>query len=475
MGEPMKTSILMTMVLTASRLAHATPADLAQMRTSDFLMGTAETGCQPKGLRSDARGEYAYVAEMCGKKIDGKRVATVSIFNIKTMRLEKTVITPSGPTTGILGNTEVNFTLDQDYVLAARAEGPRDATAVYPGQGMITVIDTESKRIKEFIPLKGTGSKIIEMRPYVHAEGNRQIVYVANYFSDDISILDVTGMGNDSALKNDARNIGKIKLYSAFANPRSHFSAIAPRGISFTPDGRYALVDASTTGSIFIVDSVSHKQIAELAPIPDSVGAVPLRQQVNGKSMNVRHIVMTKDGSMVYLSHMRGDAVSRISVSKLIAAAKESAANGQGVLPASVWPSLLIPFANGKSLIKVPHYPKDQPPLYTADGRTISVAGKDWDLARPNTIVLDPSNERYLYVSCRTDTDPDYNKFNTKTRGKVDIIDTHTGEVIFTLVGGSQPTALEITPDNGTLISGGFKDATLYFFDMKKLISIYEN
>lgn len=460
-----KSVIALAMMMSISGAAQATPAELAAMQTSDFLLGTAGTGCQPKGLRSDAKGEFAYVAEMCGKKVNNVRVATVTIFNLKTLKLEKTIITPSGPTKGILGNTEVSFTLDQDYVLAARAEGPAIG-GVYPGQGMITVIQTDQQAIKEFIPVRGTGSKIIEMRPYVTSEGKRQLVYVANYFSDDISVLDVTGVGADTTTNNDKRFIKKIKLHSMFRKKTSGASQIAPRGIAFTPDGRYALVDASETGSIFVVDAVNHRQLAELAPIPVDLGSVPLRQQFYGdKSMNVRHVIMTKDGSMVYLSHMRGDKISRISVPKLIAKALSLNALGQSVIPSEFWHDLIVPFANGKQLISVQHYPKDHPQF----------SNRDWDMARPNTIVLDPVNERYLYVSCRTDTNPDYRIYDARTKGKVDIIDTKTGEEIFTLVGGSQPTALEATPDNRLLISGGFKDDKLYFFDLKKLISIYEN
>ena len=85
----------LALVMTFSGLAHANQADLNQMRTSDFLMGKAATGCQPKGLKSDSKGEFAYVAEMCGKKINNVREATVSIFNLRTMKLEKTILPQS--------------------------------------------------------------------------------------------------------------------------------------------------------------------------------------------------------------------------------------------------------------------------------------------------------------------------------------------------------------------------------------------
>ncbi len=460
-----KPLITIAALMSLSSFTHASPRDLQSLHTSDFLLATAPTGCQPKGLKSDSDGRYAYVAEMCGKKINGVRVATVSVYNLKTMQLEKTIVTPSGAQHGIIGNAEVTFTLDKKYVLASRVEAD-SAMKIFPGQGMITAIDTEDQAIKEFIPVNGSGTKIIEDRPMV-AGDSRQIVYVANYFSDDISVLDVSDLAGDQSTNGTKHFLTKIRLHSAFvpANARG-ITKIGPRGIAFTPDGHYAVIDNSTTGSLFVVDAVSHRQIAELGPIPENLGSVPARQQQNGKamSMNVRHIVLTKDGKTAYLSHMRGDAVSRISVERLISMAIQTKEHGESVIPSENWERLLIPFANGKSVIKIPHYPSDHP----------NFANQDWDLVRPNTIVLDPINNRYLYISCRTDTNENYNIFSESTHDKVDILDTQTGEVIFSFVGGSQPTALEITPDNSMLISGGFKDSKLYFFDLRKLLNIYE-
>ncbi|MNL22025.1 hypothetical protein D3C87_1433430 [compost metagenome] len=228
--------------------------------------------------------------------------------------------------------------------------------------------------------------------------------------------------------------------------------------MAFTSDGKYAIILATETGSLIVVDSVNHKQIAEVEPIP---------QTTFGRQVNVRHIVTTLDGKMAYLSHMKGNAVSRISVDKLIAGALSVQKAGKKTLPASFWNQILIPFktAQGpKDFLVLENYPKDHP----------NFPGKKWDLAHPNTIVLDPVNNRYLYVSHRTTTNIDYTIIDPKIKGKVDVIDTYTGEVIISLVGGSQPTALEVSPDNGTLISGGFKDDKLYFFDLKKIIDIYE-
>lgn len=459
----MKAVLALSAVCMLAGVAQATPADLAKMKTSDFLMATGPVGCQAKGMKADAQGDYLYVAEMCGaldpktrkaiRDENNNRIASVSVYNLKTLQLEKIIKTPRGALQGIIGNTEVDMTIDDKFVLVARAESDSTTPVYGGGAGMVTAIDARTHEVSKHIPVNGSGAKTIMRRPFVQGEGSRQIVYVANYFTDDVSILDVTNLERTPGVRGDTAFIKKVKMKSAFINPAKRGYKIAPRGMAFTPDGKYAIILATETGSILVMDAVRHEQIAELPPMPTSIA---------GREVNVRHIVTTLDGEIAYLSHMRGNAISRIDVRRLVAMAQT--AGGQ-VLPQSAWNQLLIPFANGKKLIDVIKYPKDHP----------NFAGKTWEFADPNTIVLDPVNNRYLYVSNRTRSAKDYNIIDKNIKGKIDVIDTHTGEIIFTLAGGAQPTALEVSPDNKILISAGFKDETIYFYDLEKMLSIYES
>ncbi|MEK7357339.1 MAG: hypothetical protein AAB250_12880, partial [Bdellovibrionota bacterium] len=210
----MKHALALSALYLLTGSAQATPADLAKMKTSDFLLSTGPTGCQAKGMKADAKGDYLYVAEMCGaldpvtrkaiKDANGNRVASVSMYNLRTLKLEKIIQTPRGALKGIIGNTEVDMTIDDKYVLVARAES--DGTApLYPGgAGMVTAIRSDTHEVAKYIPVNGSGAKTIMRRPFVQGEGNRQIVYVANYFSDDISILDVTNLETIQGMRADA-------------------------------------------------------------------------------------------------------------------------------------------------------------------------------------------------------------------------------------------------------------------------------
>jgi DNA-binding beta-propeller fold protein YncE len=453
----LKASVAFMAGLSYSFLAQASQADLNQYKTTDFLLATAPTGCQPKGMKVDAKSKYLFVAEMCGRILPEtkQRVPSMSVYDMTSFRLERIVQTPAGSDVGILGNTEVEMSANDHYVYVARAEGDAK-TKVYPGMGMVTVVDSESLKIAKLIPDGGAGAKTITRRPFLRNDSS-EIIYVSNYFSDDISVMDVTNMQNDGNMDGRALYKGKIKLTSAFThvNP-NHGYRIAPRGLAFTNDGKYAIALATETGSLIIIDSVHHRQLIELAPMSPKIA---------GRQVNVRHIVLTKDGHTAYLGHMSGNGVSRISVDKLIQIAVQGAGEGKTQLSADTWEQILIPFPGNRKFLVLEDYPKDHP----------NFPGKKWRLAHPNTIALDPVNNRYLYVSFRTTSNANYEIIDLNIKGKVDVLDTQTGQVIFSFVGGAQPTALEVTPDNKTLISAGFKDSTLYFFDLAKLIRIYEN
>ena len=442
--------------------AHASLSDLKNIPSKSFLLSTANTGCMPKGVKVDPVGRYLFVAEMCGK-IDPStkvRVPTASIFDMQSRTLTETLVTPVGMRKdGILANTEVEFSFDEKWAMITRAEGD-SGSEVFKNQALLTIVNNDTHKIAKYVPLRGAGAKIIAARPLVSDDSeSKQIVYVANYFSDDLSLVDVTDLKDDGNLDGTSHFKGRVSLATNFKNPASKGYFIAPRGIAFTPDGKYALILATETGSLIIVDSVKHQQIAEIAPIDAKTA---------GRDLNVRHIVVSHNGRIAYLSHMRGNAISRINMLKLISTIKSLPKKGKDVtLPSSLWDELLIPFKTSegeKKIMVLEDYPFDHP----------NFAGKKWSLAHPNTIVLDPIRNRYLYVSHRTTSDRDYTKVDPSIMGKIDIIDTEKDKLVYTLVGGSQPTALDVSRDGKTLISSGFMNDKLYFFDVGKILETYE-
>jgi hypothetical protein len=441
---------------------YANISDLKNLFTKDFLISTASTGCMPKGIKVDPIGSSLYVAEMCGKfdPSTKKQIASASIFDLSKRSLVKTLKTPKGATQdGILGNTEVTFSLDEQWGLISRAEGDSNSE-IFKNFGLLNVVNIETQKIAKYIPLYGSGSKIIATRPYLKADSKReQIIYVANYFSDNISVVEISKIKDNGNVDGSESFMKLINLNTNYKNPRSSGYLIAPRGIAFSSDGKYAFVLASETGSLIVVDAVKHLQIAELAPISS---------KTTGRELNLRHIVVSNSGETAYLSHMRGNAISRINLSKLIETIDALPRKGKDVtLPESLWDELLIPFktAKGKEKILIlEDYPVDHP----------NFSGKKWLFSHPNTIVLDPLRNRYLFVSSRTTTNSDDSRVDPKIMGKIDIVDLKNDKLVFSLVGGVQPTALEVSSDSKMLISAGLINDMLYFFDLKKIIDLYE-
>ena len=54
------------------------------------------------------------------------------------------------------------------------------------------------------------------------------------------------------------------------------------------------------------------------------------------------------------------------------------------------------------------------------------------------------------------------------------MFNTKKDRLVFSLVGGAQPTALEVSGDGARLFSAGLINDRLYFYDLKKIIDLYE-
>jgi len=84
----------------------------------------------------------------------------------------------------------------------------------------------------------------------------------------------------------------------------------------------------------------------------------------------------------------------------------------------------------------------------------------------PNTIVLSP-DKNILFVSCRG---ADYSSTNYYIPGpewgSILLFDTHNGQMLDAIIGGNQPTALNISPDGHRLVFSDFLDERLEFYNI---------
>lgn len=473
--------------------------------TSDFFLGAIRTGSMPKGAEVSPDGQWVLTSNFAQPTVtavdlealaEWRRAhpdAWFSSDSRTTSSLERwlgllgvpddqvderletldageivtTIATPFGYQGAVTGNVEIAFVEGTTWALVTQLE--RQALR---GIGQVTVIDTTTLEVVAEIPTEGRGSKVIAVAPTVDAEG-RRVVYVANWFSNDISVIRI----DEELLRREveayvpgrlSRDLHVRQIRLVTSNPhRTDPFPIAPRGVAFTHDGRYALVAGFNSRTLIIVDAQRHVQVAEVAPVPPEIGASALR-----------HIVMSEDGRTAYVSLMSSDVVLAIDVAALI----ERVEAARGAEPPSYVTAVLesrdgedVPVLGTSVWHDVLLYSVDVDLYSQEHTRPASLRGRTTSAADPNTIVLDPRpGNRYLYVSCRTTKGYPPRDGVYDWDGKIDVVDTRTGRVIFSLVGGEEPMGLTITPDGRTLISSDFRGSRVRFYDVGLLTDIYE-
>jgi DNA-binding beta-propeller fold protein YncE len=88
----------------------------------------------------------------------------------------------------------------------------------------------------------------------------------------------------------------------------------------------------------------------------------------------------------------------------------------------------------------------------------------------PNTIDLDPS-ELILAVSCRGPNNPASYILRSPEPGEVRLFDARDGSLLGRVVGGAQPTGLDISPDGKLLAFSNFQDANVELYDISGLVA----
>lgn len=464
--------------LSIALASHA--AVLREHSTSEFKLGSIRVGRQPKGMEITPDGQKLFIANLMGELVNGTYKASVDVIDMNRRVRTNTILTPTNPRIGpigIIGNAEVAIPSDGRFVLISRTEGKKEAE-VYD-RAMLNVIDPETEKVLAYVPLASSGAKIIAIRP--DADPRNAVAYVTNWFTEDISVVSMKEIYEQVQPGMTPRLLPKallkrISMRSAWPNPQKESNRkpgdtrdldqfkLAPRGVAFTADGRYAIAVGYASGTLFVLDARTHQVIAETEPVPDVVDGV----QIPG-ALNLRHIIISEDGKTAYLSHMRGDSISAVDIESLVQEAEHSRQKGKiAQLRDGVWSRILKTWGSGTSqFVRVNQYPNEMKGLKNILGR-VAV----YERAEPNTILLDRTN-RYLFISCRSSA-RDSKGYIIHQYGKVDILDTQTGNLVISLLGGLSPTALAISKDNRTLVSSGFEDQSLHFFDFERIRETYE-
>ena len=204
---------------------------------------------------------------------------------------------------------------------------------------------------------------------------------------------------------------------------------------------------------------------------------------------------LSADGSALFSSNWTGGTVTRIDLtSGLVADSYEVGEVPRGLYATADGRSLFVAgFGDGDlrrieletGKVEVIHdstgalrhivADEERGVLYVSDLRHAKIlrvdletlAVTEWASTRPkpNTIHLSPDG-RVLFVSCRGPNNPESYLDPGPEWGAVLLLDTATGELLDAIVGGNQPTGLDLSADGSLLVFSDFIDNRLNLYDV---------
>jgi DNA-binding beta-propeller fold protein YncE len=218
----------------------------------------------------------------------------------------------------------------------------------------------------------GEWSKVIAYLP------QQDLLAVSNWLSNNVTIID----------------------YASAKIVHTLGGLVVPRGLAFTPDGKALAVASFDGGFLTEFDTQTWTRTKTLQR---PAGAAP------------RHIVVTGDGKLYYVSDMARDEVLKVD----------------------------------QATFKILHvYP-----------------------TRQNTNSIDLSSDgRLLAISCRGPNNAGGYLLRSPSGGFVMIYDTRTDELVATIEGGLQPTGLDISNDDKLLAFSNFQDPTVEIYSLEGLL-----
>ncbi|MBN1411459.1 MAG: beta-propeller fold lactonase family protein [Spirochaetales bacterium] len=316
-------------------------------------IGIFPCGSQPKQVIFSPDNNYLFIVLLDGKGFQ--------IFDVK--HLEMTAYVDVGQHTRYKSFVEGLFIKETHSFIVSQM-----TTGKLIEYNLQDVFHTELKRI---IDSHGRWPKFFAYSPVLRK------LAVSNWTSNDVSIIDY-------ASGNLERKLGPI---------------VVPRGIAWSSDGKFLYICSFDGGRFYKYDTESWKELA----------------QVYRPSAAMRHVVLSSDNRMCYVSDM--------------------------------FHSL----------------------IYAVDAETFKVVHVYRVFNNPNSMEISP-DDRYLYVSCRGPNNPKSYLLRSPVNGKIYIIDLKERKVLSKIDAGNQPTGLDLSSDGRILAFSNFRDDRNFeLYDMSEL------
>jgi DNA-binding beta-propeller fold protein YncE len=266
-----------------------------------------------------------------------------------------------------------------------------------------------------------------------------------------------------------------VEVYSAEDWSLQHSIPLGEHGaveLEFSPDGTKAYASQMQRSKVYELDASTKQELRSFA----------------SESAWTKVLEASPDGRMLYASNWVGDAISFIDLEKgKTVRTVRTADTPRGLYLTKNQRSLYVATYDAGDLQRIDvatggietvfdkgghlrHIAADEERgrLYVSDmakGRVFVhdiESGETRTLLRteshPNTIVLSP-DRRILFISCRGRNNPKSYYLPGPELGVVMIVDALDGRVLDVILGGNQPTGLDLSPDGRMLATSDFLDS----------------
>jgi DNA-binding beta-propeller fold protein YncE len=245
----------------------------------------------------------------------------------------------------------------------------------------------------------------------------------------------ITQLTKASILEYDVSDFGNPRFMRSFSTGGSW-----PKVIAYCPSISCIAVSNWTSNSVVIIDYESGKVKNRIRNIP-----VP------------RGLAFTADGKFLLIASYEGGIIDKIDTQTWKSAARVYRAN------ASMRHIVLSPDGSRCYVSNMMHNE-----VYEVSIEPFRIVHVFKVAEKPNTIDLSQDG-RFLFVSNRGPNNPKGYTVKSLKPGEIHVIDTATRIRVNVIPGGTQPTGLDLSPDERMLASSNFQDDTISLYAVNGL------
>jgi YVTN family beta-propeller protein len=280
------------------------------------VRATLETGDEPHGVLTDREGRRLYVLNT--------QSDDVFVYDIATLQRVKRLSTGRGPWALALSPDGSRIAVTNTY---AQPAGFRQ-----PSHSEVTVIDTARAIVEDRVKVPDTN---LMMGIAWHPSGE----YALATMNRTKNLIPMTRLLQGWTITNGVAIVWRDGRVDQLLLDQPGKGFADATDVTFTPDGRYALVTSSGTDRVAVVDCANLREVVEQAPererrdvLPNHLGqARRFVAAVLEVGPRPRGLAVSPDGSLAYVANGLDDSITVIDLATRQAAGRISLGGPQRI------------------------------------------------------------------------------------------------------------------------------------------------